>query len=93
MKDETRGMIRGRIQEGYRKVGGKSEAGRREVGGRSEEFHLNWHPNGIQNPEFKPYCSKKIIKYSRLLISLFCPAKVQKKFHFVMKKMGNFDIM
>jgi hypothetical protein len=51
---------------------GKTEAGRRQDGGRSEEFHLNGHSEGMQNPEFRradfkiseftSYLSKKIIK-------------------------------
>jgi hypothetical protein len=71
MKCGNRGMTRGRIQEEYGKDGDRSEAGRREVGGRSEEFHLNGHSRGMQNPkfrrvdlrilEFKSYLKKEII--------------------------------
>jgi hypothetical protein len=57
---------------------GKTEAGRREVEGRSEEYHLNGHSEGMQNPEFwradvkisefEWYLSKKIITlFSELL--------------------------
>jgi hypothetical protein len=43
--------LRGYMKDERRKYGGRSEGSRREVGGRSEEFQLNWHSNGMQNPE------------------------------------------
>ena len=72
---------------------GRTETGRREVGDRSEEFYLNWHSRGMQNLEFEAYFGEKVIKYSILLISFYGPAKVQKRFRFVMKKMGEFLIV
>jgi hypothetical protein len=81
-------MIGGWIEGGWRQGGRKSEAGRREVGDRSEEFYLNWHSNGIRNREFGLYLSKKIIKIPFVFLGNFCPAKVQNKIRFVMKRLG-----
>jgi hypothetical protein len=69
-------MIRGRIQAGRRQVGGRSEEGRRKVGDKTEKFHLNGHPNGMQNPEFKPLLSEKIIRCALKLLSKLYGAKV-----------------
>jgi hypothetical protein len=76
------------MRDERRKDEGKIEAGRRQVGGRSEEFHLNGHSNGMQNPkfprvnvkisEFKSYLYEKIIKNSLVLQGFFCPANIQK---------------
>jgi hypothetical protein len=78
----------------------RSEAGRRQVGDRSGKFHLNWHSKGIKNPkfgradlknlEFKSCLSKKIIKRFAELLTSFYPAKVQIKYQYVMKRLGNF---
>jgi hypothetical protein len=73
------------MRDERRKDGGRSEAGRREVGGRSEEFQLNWHLKGIQNPEFwsaglrnlefRSYLSEKIIKGFQIYFLIFALQK------------------
>jgi len=54
MDDETRGMIRGRVQAGRTQVGCRTEGGRRQVGGISLNWALEWgQQSGILESEFK----------------------------------------
>jgi hypothetical protein len=84
IEDGDREMIRGRIQEGRRKVGHRSEESRRQVGGISLKWAFGWNAeSGILEPGFKEFGIQTVFKQKNIsrtseLQSYFRSAKLQK---------------